>query len=344
MSKEKRRLIALLSGTQTDLRGVDWKKFLKISDYSKTGPLLFFLIQDAAEKCKMPRDVYEKLRDQYAINRIRNALVMEEFERLRAGLQNEGVRIILLKGMFLLRTVYSDMVGARRMEDVDILVREQDVDTADRIVRAAGYQRMQGESSGRRAAMYFKYNSDGSALMPVHLHWHVANLSPGVFMQSCNLIDMNEIWTSAKSICGEGGGNLFAMCPEHSLLALCEHGFRHAFSRLMLLYDIHLFITRQARSLGWDLLEKSAREWGMANPLSLALTLSRRMFGTVIPKDFLRAVRPQGLSISEKLVLKYVHESAYPQEEMCFVLYMAMKPNPAGKIRFIRTLFPRRNT
>lgn len=227
-----------------------WEKILKIADYHKTMPLLFYKIKEFKSRSvgTIPDEIYSKLQRTYQINLIRNTLILEEFQGLNSAFKKEGIPIILLKGIFFLHTLHRNTVGIRRMEDVDILIRENDIERTDNILRSYGYLpynkcvgSVSSLSGGRKTMMYFKYKAH-SALMPIHLHWHIVNLSPLMFTLNWSKIDMADIWAFSQPLTEENLNNIFIMHPEHMLLSLCEHGLRHGFCRMNILYDIHSYI------------------------------------------------------------------------------------------------------
>ena len=336
MSKEKSYLISLLTEKKPNILVINWERLLKISAYSKTNQLLFSKVKLSPEGFNLPQAVYSELENSTRINLIRNTLLLQEFEGLSSSLGREGIDFILLKGIFFLRRIYQNQIALRRMEDVDILIREQDFNKADNFLRGQGYQVLPDDKQSRKAAMYFKYNPDGSTLMPVHLHWHIANISQAILEHSCNSIDINEIWSYASLLEPARSKHLFIMRPEHFLLALSEHDLRHGFSGLMFLYDIHQFILKNAASLDWDFLQSRAMDWGLAVPLFLGLSLSQRVFSTPIPQGFLGKLRPQGKSVLERFFLQYNLLSDFPKEEACGIIYLAMNRRPLDKIKFLR--------
>jgi hypothetical protein len=340
VSKIKSCLVSLLADQGFPRAEIPWDKMLRISDYSKAGPLLFSKIKDGRDKSRIPPEIFSKLEHQHRINLIRNTLLLEEFAKLSALLRQEEVDHLLLKGIFLLHTVYREQRALRRLEDVDILIKEQDVKKTGQLLLGLGYKALPEPHQERKTTMYSKAGTDGSVFMPVHLHWHIANFSRSCFYQECNSIDINEIWNNSRALNGDGSLRAFIMSPEHALLALCEHSFRHAYSRLMLLYDIHLHIKESKDSLNWDRLLSCASSWGLDVPLYLGLVLSQEMFGTVIPDGFMRRLRPK-TSCWEKLFLKYARQSDFPSEEVGVLLYLAAKRNLRDKARFLwRCAFP----
>jgi hypothetical protein len=340
MSKHKAALLSLLNPTHLLLPArLDWDKILRIADYSKAQPLLFSRIKDAKERLGIPETIYNRLQNAYKNNLIRNTLVLEEFDRIGSFLKGAHVPVILLKGIFLLHTVYKEKIGLRRMEDVDILIKEEDFKKTDQLLRTLGYRPKGDDCGGRKTIMYFGHGRDNFILAPIHLHRHIVNVSLNILRLNWSKINMRYIWDSATPVGPQGSGNIFMMEPETALLSLCEHAFRHAFSRIMLLYDIHLFIEQHKDSLDWDILRRCAREWGLSVPLYMGLVLSRKTFKTAIPDDFFCRVRPEASSLPQKCFLSYIQASDFPCEDMGSILYLAVNRKFSDKLRFFHAAF-----
>ena len=60
-----------------------------------------------------------------------NILIYEEFKEILSAFKNKGIDIIVLKGAAFAETIYSH-IGQRRMADIDLLLRKQDLAEADK--------------------------------------------------------------------------------------------------------------------------------------------------------------------------------------------------------------------
>ena len=344
MPSDKEALLDLLNGRfeKSGAGKLDWDEIVKIADSSQAAGLLFNKIKGRKDELAIPDKIYDRLQKTHQITKIRNIFILEEFEKLSRLLKEASVPFIPLKGIYLLHTLYRDDIGVRSMEDVDILIRETDVEKADAVLRAIGYHPPEHDDAiikeglwRRPAIMYFKKSADGFRLVPVHLHWHITNISLSFFeMMGLSKIDMDEIWRGATPFDNEGSGEL-AMSPSHALLELCEHGLRHGFARLNLLYDIHSLVERHNASLDWQNLAGRARSWGMAVPLNAGLAITRRAFGTAIPESFSKALRPGRAPLLEKLCVGHISNDISVNENMSFFLYLAMNRRLIDKLRFL---------
>lgn len=322
----------------------DWQRVVAVAERSKVLPLLFSIIKDKKDKLGVPPDIFSILQDSYRKNALRNALVIDEFRKCADSLHEHNVDCVALKGICFLLSLYHSDPAIRRLEDADILVREEDVEKACNALESAGYvfsDRSIGLASGkkitdvRKAIMFFKYQKDGSVLMSVHLHWHFINISPLLYPRKWRAIDMQDIWDQAKPIDSALGKNVLTMCPKHLMLTLCVHAFNHGFSRLNLLFDLHSVIRQSKDSLDWDELKEYAQEWGFEVALYIGIRLTQEAFATPIPQGFLESLRPEGLSLTEKLFLRYLKRTDFPSEDMSLALYVAMHRGISDKISFL---------
>lgn len=338
---KKADLIALLTSYERgapSIRKKDWERIFSVAEYSRVSPLLFSLVKSSQGAAVIPPKTFLKLKKAYQINLIRNTLVEEEFRKAQALFDKEGISFIMLKGICLLHTVYKERRGVRILSDADILVKEADAQRAGKVLEAEGFRALI-ERTQRSAAMYFKRGKDGVSLLPVHLHWHIVNISLSLLRLNWSRIEMQEIWRNSRELPQEEGGAMLMMCPEHMLLSLCEHGFRHGFARLDILYDIYSVILNYQNMLNWENLADISLRWGLEIPLSVGLLLTQKAFPLDLPARFLEELRPQGMSLSERIFMRYVTRSDFPSEDACILLYLAANPRIRDKLKFIRTGF-----
>jgi len=312
----------------------DWEEILRIADHAGVSALLFHSIKDFKEEIAIPDEIYLKLKKGYQFNELRNALVLEEFDRLMAAFENENIPSIFLKGIYFLKTIYRDHIGIRIMSDIDLLIKDEDWARAVRAIESHGYWRPD-EPGERTAAMYFKRKSDKFTAAPVHLHRHIVNLSLPFFNLNWSNIVMDEIWSSRVPLESDKHGSGFIMSPEHTLLALCTHGLSHGFSRLTLLHDIHAHITHYRDRLDWEKVIDSARRWHIVIPLHIGLLTTRMVFQADIPEGFPIRLRPEGMSFYERCFMRYISKSPYPHENMNMLLYLSLNRRPRETIKFI---------
>lgn len=312
---------------------------MSIAARSKVSALLFHIVRDRQKDLSIPDEVYQQLQEKYRMNLFRNTLLLEEFEKLRTAFAAAGIEIIVLKGMFFLHVVYQARIGVRRMEDVDFLVKAANVEKARHLIGSLGYRnfdtREKNAPSGEStAAMFLKHDKDQSVFMPLHLHWGLSNVSMPLLRKQASGVDVEEIWDAGVRI-DKNKDNLFMMPPEQMFTALCEHGMRHGFARLNILYDLHAFVLAYRDSLDWQEIAALGRQWGLVLPIYMGVSLIKELFSTPVPEDFLSTLRPQGMSLLEKYFFTYAKNNDFPREDACVLLYLAIQKGFFNKIKAI---------
>jgi hypothetical protein len=325
---------------------LDWEEVLRIADHAGVSALLFHSIKHLKEKVAIPDETYLKLKKGYQFNELRNALVLEEFDRLIAAFEKENIPSILLKGIYFLKTAYRDRIGIRIMSDIDLLVKDEDWARAGQAIESRGYWRSD-EPGERTAAMYVKRKRNEFTAAPVHLHRHIVNLTLPFFNLNWSKVGMEEIWSSRVPLESDKHGSGLIMSPEHTLLALCAHGLSHGFSRLTLLHDIHAHITYYRDTLDWEKVIDSARRWNIVIPLHIGLLTTRMAFRADIPEGLPGRLRPEGMSFYERCFMHYLSKNPYPNENMNMLLYLSLNRRARKTIKFIYmtlSLIIRKNT
>ena len=104
----------------------DWQNFRWYLESHSLANLLYARFQQMGLQVLVPPDAVGFLRENYLANAARNLLLLTHAAEVLAALRAEGIAVIGLKGLYLLENVYKD-IGVRAMNDLDILVRHEDI-------------------------------------------------------------------------------------------------------------------------------------------------------------------------------------------------------------------------
>jgi hypothetical protein len=296
----------------------DWVRFALLTRYHGIGPILFRVLHERSEG--VPPEWLQMFKAEYVANAFHNQLARASVDEIGAVLGEERIRVILMKGAALLRTLYDDQ-GLRTLCDVDLLVDERDVERADAQLQSRGMKLPVSEEVGSRCHYSLVYCWQEPRTVPVELHWRIfERYRPYVF-------DLEEVRAQARALPGMAP-NVLVMAPEHELAHLCLHLERHAVTyrsllgrrnwsellvlpygsgRLTWLYDIALYLQRRSEVIDWDRFVDTARRWAIAARVHAPLELARRALGVGPPAEILRALnrgRPQMVErIAHRVVL-----------------------------------------
>ncbi|MBI4845531.1 MAG: nucleotidyltransferase family protein [Candidatus Omnitrophica bacterium] len=289
---------------------------------------------------QVPEKTAEQFKREFTVICAKNIIFIEQFKKISAAFNAAGIKLVLLKGLFLAGRVYEN-ISIRPMSDIDILIKKDDLSAANEALNSLGYHAPldykdflpENKKASMNALMYRGRNVN----MPdVHLHWHLIN-STWPLERWVDAVDMRRVWENTEKVNMEGV-DFYCLCPEHFLIYLCMHAFTHSFDRLVLLFDILAVLQYYEDNLNWDLIISYAREFKFLRIFLIVLEFIQKRTGRSI----------KGYSVI-KQNKKEFQQNGFEQfsgydlrrYETCYFLYLFEHPGFLEKARFIsRTVFP----
>ena len=262
---------ALASGS------IDWDYLVGTAQRHGVLPLL---CQNLSAVCPdaVPAQVLAELKQQFLGNAQRSLFLTGEMFRLLGQLEAAGVKVMPFKGS-VLASVYYGNPALRAFGDIDLLVESGAVARASGVLSNAGYRDAdhltpeQLQCCKRYAnSLNFIHHSSGIA---VDLHWAAwpdwfSSRQSAAFFRA----DAERL-----SVCGR---DVLARSAEVTLLMLCLHGTKHAWSALGSVCDVHELVC-STPALDWRGLLNQGRQLRAERLLLLGLSLAQRLLGTPLP-------------------------------------------------------------
>jgi len=254
--------------------GMDWPALAAAAERHGILALAFKHLQ-AVCPGSVPADALEFLRSRAREQAWRNLGLAEELLSVLDLFAARQVLAIPFKGPALASFAYGDL-SLRQFCDLDILIRPRDIEkayallvarqyrcdvvrTAEEIVTLAGY-----------ASELVFHRGD----VTIELHWRSAPDHFSLALDFDDLFDRRTIgWIGKREIA--------ALSNEDLLLALCVHGTKDAWQRLVWLADIAEVM--RERTIDWKLLLGRARGIGANRLLLGALLAARDFLGCTLP-------------------------------------------------------------
>jgi len=206
-------------------------------------------------------------------------------DRVSAILRAAGIRAIALKGAALRLTVYSESVE-RELEDLDLLVRDEEVDRAVEVLCGDGYSLPHSrEMINAYRRHHFHYHLRGHDGHIVEIHWALIRAD-----RSFSLTP-EEIWEGAVEIRPKDGVLTWIPSPHHLVLQIVLQNLQEGFSRLGRVVDIDRIVS-DADGFDWPSLVAAAQRGGLQSAVAMSLQLSHRLLGTVVPATVARDLSP----------------------------------------------------
>jgi hypothetical protein len=203
--------------------------------------------------------------------------VLKAFDR-------EAIPAMPFKGVVLAASTYGDLT-TRPAGDLDVLVDWGHLSRATALLLMRGYELKTPvcsdgtpESAGN-FEYHFERQTDG---MVLELRWRL-DLTYPRFRRNLGL---KWVWPQRRTTMLTGA-EVPNMSPERTLLVLCMHGSKHAWSRLIWICDIAQVVSSDQK-LDWTQITRDARRAGLWRPLALGVLLAHRVTGVTIPEIVLR--------------------------------------------------------
>jgi hypothetical protein len=238
--------------------------------------LPFLLRVDRADwKSELPAPTREAIDAALTRERMGLALLDGELEAALAWLAEDGIPVIVLKGMDVGRRFYPERL-LRPMTDVDLLVRAEDFGRAFARMRARG-DRAVGTNAARRQRIELA-RAEGAPI--VELHGRLLRGNRGE----------SDIWDRRIEDAFPDLPNASALSATDCLSYLIRHAaVQHQIESPIWLSDIHFLIGRS--SPDWRALTADLRENRSLTAGWFLLSLLRDHWGTAIPIEVIEELR-----------------------------------------------------
>jgi len=270
-------------------RVTDWSAFAALAEENATAPLARISLERAGILAKVPAGVVARLDATAAKVAAANDARLAVGRTMFAAFAERGVPVVILKGVLFAETIYGDP-HYKKMNDIDILVRREDLDAIYDVYAKLGFfsaaelvggSPRKQEKFSHHAPPFF---SRDLACM-VGTHWGlITPLAPYT-------IDYAAIWSRVVDVDFQGIPAK-AMAPEDNLHHLCVH-LPYYKTGVRELADIFNLVRHHGPRLDWRLFLGEVRKAGTENLVYHALSLAHRLSPRPEVEDVLRALRPR---------------------------------------------------
>jgi hypothetical protein len=320
----------------------DWESLIQLSLRHRVMPLFFQSLNTLCPQAAPP-DVLERLRELFYLNAARNQFLTEKLRSVLRLLEADGIHAIAYKGPALAQQAYGD-IALRQFNDLDVMVRLEDMPRISRILRTEGYE-PQWQLTPAQEAAYLRADCERlfafrEETVFLDVHWAVVRnyfslrLNQDDFRRRAQTLSLGETTVSS-------------FAPEDLLIILCVHGSKDLWARLIWICDIAAII-RSNKELDWKRVLQEAESGGALRMLLLGLSLAQGLLNATLPDEVRRMIDGDNTieslvreirarlfqtsshavgSLTEVLFHLKVHERL--SDKMRYVLRYATTTNPA---------------
>jgi hypothetical protein len=274
---------------------INWEYVLQLADQHGVMALLH---QSLTTVCPgaLPASVTKQLQRNFQIQALRNLFLTGELYKILELLKDRGIPAIAFRGAALAVMLYGN-TSLHKFSALDILVAEQDFDSAHKFLLMSGYQPVvESESSDvTQEIATLKSNNPYSllhqnGLTSINLHCRLVTgdslLMPIHFEP---LWEFDRLAHRLKPMV-IAGKTLPSLNAEDLLLHLCVYGSSHLWTHLSLICDIAELL-RVYPKLNWNWLWQQAETIGCERMLTVGLLLAHRLLEAPLPKAVLEKIQ-----------------------------------------------------
>lgn len=330
-------------------QALDWHYIYQLILYNNVGPIVFRNTNQLGNNF-LPAWIRENLERIVQESSSANTRIFQDVARLLAACHEQGIRIILLKGLSVAQTLYGDL-SLRPMKDADILVKKSDWPAFNNILNVLGFK-----------------NKGELDLLELHrlsktpMHWHLSYINDtGTELEiKFQLYDMDFPDFSEPDYYWQNAAH-FKINNTPALRLKDEDEFLHLIARMPNVRFLYLQwfdelkeLLLRRKDLNWEEIVLQAKAKNIAAIAYFTLKILKDKFKSDVPFNVLEQLRPSGFKI---LLLNLIcaknytgvrtphkRESSLKFSELAaFILLRAsLKPRKiSGTVRYIfRLLFP----
>jgi predicted nucleotidyltransferase len=227
-----------------------------------------------------------------------------ELKTVLRSFENLGIEVIILKGAALAEIVWKN-VALRQMGDIDLLVREHDLERVDEMFSELGYISYEGYKSKdwyrRNHHHLAPYNNPEKGVV-IEIHYNIVRPSK-LFG-----IDTHMVWERAQAIRIEGVETKI-LSPEDLIIHLCLHlSYCDLFiGKIRDIIDLSQAIRYYNGGINWDWIIKEANEKKFTKFIYYPLYLATGILNAGIEKEIIDSFKDNSnLRLLEDGLLKLI--------------------------------------
>ena len=281
----------------------DWDHFVDLSNKHGVIALCWYNITETGNKNNVPTRQLEILHSAYMKSLTRNTFLFNHLTELVSLAKEKGIKIVLLKGLALEKTVYGNK-GLRQMSDIDILVRQDEASSLRRILLKNGFESAPLVSSLHEKIM----PAYGKHLPEMYKNGIAVEIHFKLFDEKGNSLT-EEFFDTGHNLSGNET-NVFYPDPQLFFLYLVKHLEKHeksGYFQLRLYTDLVILLSVHSDQILNESLFEYALQANLEIVLAEKLNLIQLYWSISLPepvKSFTEKLNPPPGSVKFKESLR----------------------------------------
>ncbi len=295
------------SCSQTGAGAVDWGSFLRLVDRHHIPSLVCATLSRCAWEY-VPERIRARLKVRDRASRMQAFEYAAQLVHIGKLFSQRGIELLPCKGPLLSEGLYGNPC-MRHSRDLDIMVRPEGLDRADRALHEEGYERTfpgfnlspKQKKVFQSAIQHYNYRHPQRSAQ-VELHWKIDLWAAEQVV---------ELWKHSRFI--EWSGVPFRRLDEEMLLLLlCDHGSRHQWFRIKWLSDVACLFSQHSM-INWTRLIDMASGLDLRRSLAQGALLVRLLYNVALEEPLRALIAEEGKVI--RMTLESLRAMSMSAEE-----------------------------
>jgi hypothetical protein len=297
--------------------GINWQALSNLAGAHGVRPQLLRALHasfwdDISRETKQELEIFQRY------HLARSLHVAKELAIITDAFAQNGIRYAILKGITLAVSLYGNISG-REFVDIDVIVDEDNVAAAGRILEASGYAAKYGNAEFRAAFLSYQRQYmfvDQESKLAIELHWDF------VWTGDCFPLQTSEIWQTLERI-SVADREIPTLGPDELAIFLAGHGTKEGWSSLRWMTDFAEFLV-QNPGLDWIALYHRAQGNRCGRSILLGGLLVSTLLDVNVCADLMTLINrdPHVQASAKKIVRRLcqdasVSEQQYPWSYLC---------------------------
>lgn len=242
-----------------------------VSHDTTLAPLAYHVLRKRGLLDIAPAPLLERLKTFYHFTAARNAVLFRNLDEFLNGARERGFPVMLLKGLALIAGGYYPDKGLRFLSDIDVLVRMEDIASADELMLDLGWTAAERIPLPEQLKTHHHLTAVATPEgIAVEVHFRLSRLPLE--------IDLDAMWARATPI-PSLSPSAFLPSPEDLLIHLALNTSLHHPDRLLqqhlkFLADLEALYHGTSGSLDWEYIFNSANKAGIEVAVTHPIVLS----------------------------------------------------------------------
>jgi hypothetical protein len=295
---------------------VNWAETLQIAEHHGMLGHLASRVNEL-QNDSPPGEIMQLLRDRYRAQVLSSMKMAVELFRVIDRLAAAGIEILVMKGPVLAAQAYPDP-AVRTFGDLDLLVRQRDIQTSTQVMIAAGYQaeiNVAKLAAGKTPGQFLFRHPDSQMIVEMHnektLRYFPRPLPiEKVFSRRINVTVYDR--------------QIPTLSVEDALVLICIHGAKHFWDRFMWIADVAGLVARH--QIDWRRTEAAAHEIGGVRMLHVGLQLAAKLLNVALPDPIAEQVqRDRAAKQIAKRIVRWLPAAAQNQPTLLQRAFFRMR-------------------